>query len=140
VSTNEERAGLPLHVTQHPHTAQIPQKHKVDQCRAARLRGSLQLHEFIFFATVFHFFATVFHFFATPPSFFAILYSPASISTLKQHNTTLMLSDGLCGFRVKNVHTKKINCKKRGVGEKRGGCGEKVENSGEKVKNGGEKK
>jgi hypothetical protein len=52
-----------------------------------------------------------------------------------------MLSDGLCGFRVKNAHRKKNQWlkKKGGVAKKRGVCGEKVKNSGNKVKNSGEK-
>jgi hypothetical protein len=60
------------------------------------------------------FFTTVFHFFTPPPLFFAIFLFPASISTLKQHNTTLMLSDGLCGFRVKNEHRKTNQWRKKG--------------------------
>jgi hypothetical protein len=85
----------------------------------------------IFFATIFHFFATVFHFFTTPPSFFANSFPPATISTQKQHNTTLMLSDWLCAFRVKNAHRKKsVAKKKEGVAKKEEGAAKKVENSG----------
>jgi hypothetical protein len=88
------------------------------------------MDELIFFATVSHFFSTVFHFFTTSPSFFATIIVSALIFTLKQHETTLMLFDGLCGFRVKNEHRGKKQSLKRGrCGEKRepGGSGKKWE-------------
>jgi hypothetical protein len=58
-------------------------------------------------------FFILFFTFSHSPHFFAIFF-PAPIFTLKQHNTTLMLSDGLCGFRVKNAQ-------KGGVAKKEGG-------------------
>jgi hypothetical protein len=71
------------------------------------------MDELIFFATVSHIFSTVFHFLTTSPSFFATFVVSALIFTLKQHETTLMLFDGLYGFRVKNEHRGKQSRKKR---------------------------
>jgi hypothetical protein len=83
-------------------------------------------NELFFFATLCHFFFTVFHFFTRTPSFFNIFSPPAPISMLKQPNPTVMLSDGLCGFRVKNAHRKKNQwIKKRGCGKKGGGVAKK---------------
>jgi hypothetical protein len=48
------------------------------------------------------------------------------ISTLKQLNTTLILFDGLCGFRLKNEHMNKNQWQKEGgVEKKEGGVAKK---------------
>jgi hypothetical protein len=73
----------------------------------------IEKYELFFLPQFFHFFVTAFHFLATPLSFVP-LFSPVPISTLKQHSTTLMLSDGLCGFKVKNANRKKISGEKEG--------------------------
>jgi hypothetical protein len=62
------------------------------------------------------FFRHSFSLFSHTPLFFATFCFPVPISTLKQHNTTLILSDGLYGFRVKNAHRKKISGEKKGGG------------------------
>jgi hypothetical protein len=76
------------------------------------------------FSLLFSLYATVFtfsppplpppSFSATPPSFSTQLFFLHAFFTLKQHNTTPMLSDGLCGFRVKNAQRKKAVAEKRG--------------------------
>jgi hypothetical protein len=81
-----------------------------------------------------------FSLFRHAPLFFRHFFPPASISTLKQHNTTGMPSDRLCGFRVKNAHRKKNQWRKKGGRKKRGVWRKSEKNSGEKVKNSGEKK
>jgi hypothetical protein len=69
----------------------------------------------------FHFLANVFHFLAASP-FFLPIFFPVPISTLKQDNTTLMLSNGLCGFKVKNARRKKTQWpKKEGIVAKKEG-------------------
>jgi hypothetical protein len=94
-----------------------------------------------FSALFFSLFSHCFPLFSSIPLFFLPIFFPVPISTLKQDNTTLMLSNGLCGFKVKNARRKKTQWrKKKGLWQKKGGVAEKVEKSSKKVKNRGQKK